>query len=272
MKSERFFRDPRLPWLEVRSSQGSARSFKAHLHRTFSVGGVQSGQVAYQVGDQTALLQPGSLALINPETLHSCNSIGGQPRNYAMLYLEVSWCLAIQQSLWPTAAFVPAQQLRLDDPELYQWYFHTVTAVLDETVDLLAKEQLLLELLGTIFSRAWPQIPANRPIDKTQMAFTELKEMLAANLREDLSLADLATRLGCNPYTLLRQFKAATGITPHAFRTNCRIEQARRYLQQGMDIGETALECGFFDQSHLHRHFKAMTTITPKEYQVNFIQ
>jgi len=56
------------------------------------------------------------------------------------------------------------------------------------------------------------------------------------------------------------------------YRTNCRINQARQMLQQGRDIGETALECGFFDQSHFHRHFKAMTTVTPREYQINFVQ
>jgi AraC-like DNA-binding protein len=62
------------------------------------------------------------------------------------------------------------------------------------------------------------------------------------------------------------------GITPHAYRLNCRIDRARELLRQGRDIAETALECGFYDQSHLHRHFKAVTTVTPREYQVNFIQ
>lgn len=53
---------------------------------------------------------------------------------------------------------------------------------------------------------------------------------------------------------------------------NCRIEQAKEFLREGRDITDTALECGFFDQSHFHRHFKAMTTVTPQEYRVNFIQ
>lgn len=78
--------------------------------------------------------------------------------------------------------------------------------------------------------------------------------------------------MGANPYTLLRHFKAKVGITPHAYRMNCRIELARNYLQQGMEIADTALQCSFFDQSHFHRHFKAMTTVTPREYQLNFIQ
>ena len=87
-----------------------------------------------------------------------------------------------------------------------------------------------------------------------------------------MSLESLARELDSNPYTLLRKFKAETGVTPHAFRMNCRIEKAREYLRQGVDIAEVALECGFFDQSHMHRYFKAITTVTPKEYQVNFLQ
>ena len=85
-------------------------------------------------------------------------------------------------------------------------------------------------------------------------------------------MSQIAMKLQANPYTLLRQFRSATGITPHAYRLNCRIELARKLLQKGIDLSQVALECGFFDQSHLHRHFKALTTMTPKEYQVNFIQ
>jgi AraC-like DNA-binding protein len=39
-----------------------------------------------------------------------------------------------------------------------------------------------------------------------------------------------------------------------------------------MDVVDVAYNCGFFDQSHLNRCFKAMTTVTPYQYRVNFIQ
>mgnify|MGYP000426327166 FL=1 len=61
-------------------------------------------------------------------------------------------------------------------------------------------------------------------------------------------------------------------MTPRGWRMDCRIERARALLQEGMAIGEVALACGFFDQSHFHRHFKTMTTVTPREYQLNFVQ
>ncbi|OGR19420.1 MAG: hypothetical protein A2X81_13425 [Desulfobacterales bacterium GWB2_56_26] len=273
MNDERFFKDRRLPFAECRCSTDSTRSFKPHLHRTFSIGAIDCGEASYQVGERTILLSAGSLTLINPETLHFCNAVRkGEKsfaRSYSMLYLDVEWCRTVQQSLWRVESFVPVTVAVLDHPGLYRLYGRVMGALMDPEVDLLEKEQLLIELVGRVFKKGCGPQPGKRLALEN---IDRLKEALSSNLREELTLEGLARSMGANPYTLLRRFKAATGITPHAYRLNCRIELARRLLQQGMDIAETALECGFFDQSHLHRHFKAMTTVTPQEYRVNFIQ
>ncbi len=269
MKSEKFFKDPRLPFVECRYSRSSVRHFKLHLHRSFSIGAVDQGRVRYSVGDRQAVLSVGALAVINPESLHSCNALSAEGRSYSMLYLDVAWCLRVQKSLWNVESLLPAEKILLDDPDLYGRYYNVVNQLMDSTVHLLEKEQSLVELSCAVFSRACRMQVERRNVPEN---IEELKTLLGENLRDDLTLESLAGRLGANPYTLLRRFKAVTGITPHAYRMNCRVEQARKYLQAGMDITETALECGFFDQSHLHRHFKAMTTVTPQEYRVNFIQ
>ena len=265
---ERFFADPRLPFVEARVSRQSNRTFKPHLHPGLSVGVVAEGEISYQVGSARHLLQPGSLALINPETLHACNQQDAAPRSYCMLYLHIDWCTALQQSLWQVPHFVPLSFALLKDEALYQQYLRAFDILMDEE-HLLVKEQHLVELMETIFLRAC--VPAT-PVRPVAARIEALKQLLSRDLTEDLSLAVLAERLGLNGCTLIRQFKEATGLPPHAYRMNCRINQARLLLQQGWDIGDTALECGFFDQSHFHRHFKSMTTVTPREYQVNFIQ
>jgi AraC-like DNA-binding protein len=272
MNTEKFFIDSRLPFVEGRCSLSSIRTFKAHIHKDFSVGAVKSGQVCFKTGASSEMLLPGSLALINPETLHSCNSAGKEERSFFMLHLDVEWCVQIQKSLWHTDTFIPTTCSRLDDENLYLQYIEMMESLMNHGVHLLEKEHLLLDLLAAIFRKSVLRQKNLQERSPSTGEVERLKELLASELQEELTLDDLARQLGANPYTMLRRFKANTGITPHAFRTNYRIEQARKYLQQGMEIAEVALMCGFFDQSHLHRHFKAMTTLTPKEYQVNFIQ
>lgn len=266
---ERFYQEPGLPFARVRYTTSSTAVFKPHMHTSFSVGAVDTGKVRYTVGAETATLAPGSLALINPETLHSCNPLSRTGRSYYMLYLDVDWCLRLQQSLWSIAEFCPVELIRISDGPLYERYRHTMQQLLSNSIHRDHKEQLLIELMTEIFALACsPHAEPSRSADSIEL----LKKLLKSDLSKDYTLDSLASQLATNPYTLLRKFKAETGLTPHAYRMNCRIEQAKLLLQQGLEIADTAVECGFFDQSHLHRQFKAMTTVTPQEYKVNFVQ
>lgn len=269
MGQDTFFKDSSMDFVECRYSTSSARQFKEHMHKTFSVGVVDRGEVVYTVDRKESRLQPGSLALINPESMHSCNTVGTKDRSYYMLYLDVDWCLRLQKTLWAVETFVPVATIRIDSSRLYEQYIQVMKTLMDTKYDLLEKEQLLLELMAAIFQKACPE---NEKALTTPANVESLRLELGENLRENISLESLAEQTGANPYTLLRQFRKATGLTPHAYRMNCRIDLARKLLQQGVEIAETAYECGFFDQSHFHRHFKAMTTVTPQQYRVNFIQ
>jgi AraC-like DNA-binding protein len=69
------------------------------------------------------------------------------------------------------------------------------------------------------------------------------------------------------PFALLRQFRSVYGMPPYAYLTQVRIEEARKLLRQGVPPAEAALAVGFFDQSHLSRHFRRIVGVPPRAYQ-----
>jgi AraC-like DNA-binding protein len=268
MSRERFFKSPELPFAECRCSSRSERRYKPHIHKAFCVGAVDQGEVSYRVGDRVERLRPGSLALINPETLHACNPAGSGGRSYYVLYLDALWCSRSRACLGLGESSGLVDAVSLDDKALYRRYVGVLEFLMGEG-PAREKEAALIGLAKDIFLHACgPRPGAAAP----SVRIAEMKARLGADLDEDVSTERIALDLGANPYTLLRKFKSATGLTPHAYRMNCRVERARDLLREGWEPSRVALECGFFDQSHLHRNFKAMTAVTPREYQVNFVQ
>lgn len=84
-------------------------------------------------------------------------------------------------------------------------------------------------------------------------------------LERDLSLDELAAIAQLSPYHFSRAFKQSTGISPHRYVIKQRIERAKQLLLQGkMSLADVAIACGFSHQSHLNRHFKRLTGVTPK--------
>lgn len=70
-----------------------------------------------------------------------------------------------------------------------------------------------------------------------------------------------------DPYGFIRRFKRLTGLTPHQFRIQGRIREAKKLLAAHTPIAEAAAEAGFYDQSHLNRWFNKNIGITPRDYQ-----
>lgn len=95
----------------------------------------------------------------------------------------------------------------------------------------------------------------------------QLRELLDARTRAGLSLREAAATLHAHPTHLIRCFKQAYGLPPHAYLTGRRIEHARRLLLDGHRPAEVATAVGMYDQAHLNRHFTRHVGTTPARYQ-----
>ena len=93
------------------------------------------------------------------------------------------------------------------------------------------------------------------------------KQYLLERLGETVRLTEVAEAVGLSPYYFLRTFRHATGMPPHAYLNQMRLERARALLRDGESPAQVAAALGFVDQSHLIRRFKSAFGVTPGRYR-----
>ncbi len=83
-----------------------------------------------------------------------------------------------------------------------------------------------------------------------------------------ISVQELADEAGLSLRQFQRRFQALTGLNPKLYARICRIGQAvhRKELEPQASWTELALECGYADQSHFIRDFKALTGHLPRDF------
>ena len=92
----------------------------------------------------------------------------------------------------------------------------------------------------------------------------QAKDMLLADLTGATPLASIATACGLSPSHFARAFRKSTGMPPHAWLSQARVERAMVLLRQRrQSLSAIALECGFVDQSHFTRVFVRHVGLTP---------
>jgi AraC-like DNA-binding protein len=80
---------------------------------------------------------------------------------------------------------------------------------------------------------------------------------------------DIAAALGVSRQHLALQFRQQVGLTPKLFARICRFRHASATLRENADrdVAAVALDCGYFDQSHLIRDFHDFAGTTPDAWR-----
>ncbi|MGL4404639.1 MAG: helix-turn-helix domain-containing protein [Notoacmeibacter sp.] len=105
------------------------------------------------------------------------------------------------------------------------------------------------------------QAAKGSPIRPDALAMIELLASTNKHIRV------IADQFGLSREGFIRKFKRLVGMTPHAYRSVMRLNEARNELRQGTSPIQSAITGGFADQSHLGRCFKSAFGTTPQSYR-----
>jgi len=93
-------------------------------------------------------------------------------------------------------------------------------------------------------------------------------EFIEENLREDLTLDRISEVLAMSPGHFAHAFKTTTGLAPHHYVVERRIDRAKGLLRKTeLPIAEIAHRVGFRNQSHFSFAFRRATGVTPRQFR-----
>jgi AraC-like DNA-binding protein len=86
---------------------------------------------------------------------------------------------------------------------------------------------------------------------------------------EEVSVREIARDIGLCQRRLIQVFTSSVGLTPKRYQRVCRFQRARELVRHtaSPDWADVALECGYFDQSHLIHDFRQFTGFSPGEFK-----
>lgn len=260
-----FWRDQRFGGMECMSATFITHRFSPHAHEHFGIGAMETGLKLATIRGCKRVCGPGDLYLINPEEIHDGAPAGGVYR-YRMIYPSVAMVQDMLEELSDRPQhgmpFFPEQIVH--DPALADAFNHA-HRLMQSRAGALEAEEGMLSVLAATFTRHSQFRPVMMMGQDTAVA--RARDYLHAHYAEDIGLEALATQAGCSRAHLIRSFRAAYHITPHAYLTSLRIRVAQRQLADGVSPIDVAFACGFADQAHFTRNFKARTGMTPAQFR-----
>jgi AraC-like DNA-binding protein len=251
-------------------------AFARHWHEQYGIGVIHQGAHKSASGRGMVEAGAGDIITVNPGEVHDGAPVGDSGRSWSMLYFEPSILLSAFAEMsegarhgreFPSPVVNDARAAAM-----FGQLFEAMTGSgdgasgMNESSSGMRGEELLLALLARIAREGGAAAAPRGAPAAIGRAKSRIDDAPAAAI----TLADLARETGLSRFQVLRGFVRATGLTPHAYLTQRRIDLARRLIARRVPLAEAAAASGFADQSHMTRTFVRKYGVSPGAYAASF--
>ncbi len=219
---------------------------------------VVSGKLIYKVGEQDFLVTQGQSLIIPRHNNYSFENIAGH--KYRKLIVKLKGKLA-DQIVGNLFGDFPVK-ISLNDPERCVEITRRIISLLSSNneTDAISGAGETLELLYSIAQ-------SKKEKSKVDSIWKRAKEYLSPD-QENLSIKQIAAKLGVSRSTLEKQFKKHYDLTLHEYRIQSRLEQAKNLLVNSkLSIKEIAALLQYSSPFHLSIEFKKRYGLSPYKWR-----
>jgi AraC-like DNA-binding protein len=243
--------------VEVLHAYFPSHAYPSHTHDAWTVLMVDEGAVQYDLDSREHGLAQSQVSLLPPNVPHDGRSVRPEGFRKRVLYLEPG---RLGEGLIGAAVDHPD----LVDPVLRLRIHQLHDVLVDGQEDLEAQSRLtLIEERLQQHLRNQVVAPAGR---RDPGIAQRLRQVLDGHTPAGITLDEASKLVHAHPAHLVRAFTREYGMPPHRYLTGRRVDLARRFLLAGRPPAEVAGLAGFYDQSHLTRHFRRMLGVSPTRF------
>lgn len=226
--------------------------YRRHAHEEYALGVTLRGRQQYRLDGRTCVSTRRDVMLFCPEQAHDGCSGDREGIDYVMLYVP----RPLFSEITGRRDVLMFAEPIIHDPVVASGILAFARSVVTDRNDALV-HNILFDTINAVARERIQPVSGRRDAHLLKAV-----DIMRANVDGVLRLDDISQELGLSKYHFIRMFKAQMGMSPYQFFLNCKTEKAKRMIESGRDLYDIVLQCGFYDLSHLNRHFKSVYGIT----------
>jgi AraC-like DNA-binding protein len=185
---------------------------------------------------------------------------------FRSLYIDIKLLQRLTHQIIGRSVAAPDFKDVVVNDALTQQRFLEMHHAMQQPASQLEREELLLEFVRCLVTRCSSQRPVELGAGDERLAVRRIRHFIDEHFAGPITLSDLAGVANLSPFHLHHVFRKQTGLPPHAYQTQVRINQAKQLMLKRLPLSHVAAAVGFADQSHFTRHFRRLVGLTPGQF------
>lgn len=252
--------------LEVVNAHYFHKNFSRHSHEGYAISVIDKGVQRFYRSGCDHFAPEHSIIFVNADDVHNGQSATENGWSYHGMYPLESQFNKLAADLDLGQNFAPYFPNAVVSDPLLATQMRQMFILLANSDNSLVRETAVYGVMSQLMLRHGKHRINIKTFRQYHQGLDRVKQFIHDHLADNISLETLASIGGSSPFYLVRQFQKKFGLPPHAYQIQQRLQQGKILLRQGFTVASVAVEVGFHDQSHFHRHFKRALGFTPGYY------